>query len=65
MDASALNHDTFESWASEYGYDTDSRDAERIYKLCLDIGLKLRNRLGDKLLGELTDAAANHLAGGC
>jgi hypothetical protein len=33
-DASSFeNTDGFESWANEFGYDTDSRKAERIYKV--------------------------------
>lgn len=32
---------TFEQFCSEFGYDTDSRNAERIYKSCKKIGGKL------------------------
>lgn len=32
--AGVENAGDFEDWASEYGYDTDSRKAERIYKNC-------------------------------
>ena len=31
---SMINAQTFEDWASELGYDTDSRKAEKIYKAC-------------------------------
>src|SRR5271154_1014106 len=31
LDASAIDHPTFESWASDCGMDTDSRKAETIY----------------------------------
>lgn len=41
-DASAIDFTGFEAWASEYGYDTDSRQAEQTYRACLDIALKLR-----------------------
>ncbi len=27
---------SFEYWCSDYGYDTDSRNAERIYRACID-----------------------------
>lgn len=53
MDASAIDHPTFESWAREYGYDTDSRKAEAAYRACLEIALKMRAGLGEQLLAEL------------
>ncbi len=37
----------FEDWAAEYGYDSDSRKAERIYKAVEKQTRKLRNLLGD------------------
>lgn len=55
MDAEALDHPDFESWAEEYGYDEDSRKAEAIYNACLAGGLRLRALLGEeglRLLGE-------------
>lgn len=55
MDSEAIDHATFESWANEFGYDTDSREAEATYRQCLEIGLKLRAGLGDKVLTELRD----------
>ena len=42
MDAEAVEYSSFEEWAETYGYDTDSREAEKIYRQCLEIGLKLR-----------------------
>lgn len=42
MDASVLDYPTFEEWASEFGYDPDSRKGERIYRECLQIALQLR-----------------------
>ncbi len=33
---------TFEEWAAEYGYDADSRAAEKIFKTCLQMGAQLR-----------------------
>lgn len=41
-DAAVLDHPNFESWASEYGYDVDSRKAEQTYKACLSIALEMR-----------------------
>jgi hypothetical protein len=36
-----FNAQTFEDWASDLGYDTDSRKAESIYRLCDETGRKL------------------------
>jgi hypothetical protein len=55
-DAGAIDHPTFESWADEFGYDSDSRHAETIYRTCLDIALKLRAAIGDGGLQTLRDA---------
>jgi hypothetical protein len=37
----------FEEFCSEYGYDTDSRKAEKTHRACLAIGKKLRAFLGE------------------
>lgn len=54
-DASAIDLPDFETWASEYGYDADSRSAEATYRACLDTGLKLRAALGNSVLAELRE----------
>lgn len=54
-DADALDYSTFENWASNYGYDADSRKAESIYRACLEIALKLRNGIGEEGLAKLRD----------
>jgi hypothetical protein len=47
MDASgAENARNFEDWASEYGYDTDSRAAERTYNVVVKQAAELREFLG-------------------
>ncbi len=56
MDADAIDHPSFESWAADYGYDTDSRTAEATYRTCLDMGLKMRAALGEEGLRQLRDA---------
>lgn len=56
MDAGAIDHGNFESWAGDYGYDTDSRSAEKIYRDCLEIALKLRSAIGDEGLRVLQEA---------
>lgn len=54
-DAEAIDY-TFEDWAANCGYDTDSRKAESVYSRCLDIGLRLRRMLGDEKLIALREA---------
>lgn len=39
---------SFEDWASEFGYDTDSRKAEQIYNACLKEDKDLKYILGNK-----------------
>jgi hypothetical protein len=56
MDADAIDAGSFEEWAQEFGYDTDSRKAETTYRACVEIGLKLRLMLGDELISKLRDA---------
>lgn len=45
--SSVANARGFEDWCSEYGYDTDSRKAERTFKTCAAQTAKLRVLLGD------------------
>lgn len=59
-DASVIDYGSFEDWAREFGYDTDSRKAETIYRACLEIALKLRNALGDEGLMTLQDACQGY-----
>jgi hypothetical protein len=54
-DASAIDCPTYEEWAGDVGYDKDSREGERMYKQCLEIGLRLRQLVGDKALAELRE----------
>lgn len=56
LDAEAINSGSFEDWAGDFGYDTDSRKAEAIYRACLDTGLKLRAMLGDETIQRLREA---------
>lgn len=44
--ASVDSADDFEEWCSELGFDTDSRNAERSYKVTLRQAEKLQNFLG-------------------
>lgn len=46
-DASGIeNAKSFEDWAAEYGYDTDSRKAEKTYQLCQKQAEELKDLLG-------------------
>ena len=51
------NNPDFESWAGEYGYDPDSRKAERIFRMIETESNKLKQFLGEeaykKLLWEI------------
>lgn len=47
-DASGVdNAQDFADWASEYGYDEDSRKAEQMYKACQREAAKVRRFLGE------------------
>jgi hypothetical protein len=59
-DAGVLDSSSFEDWASDFGYDVDSRKAELIYRACLEIALALRNGLGDTVLKELQEACQDY-----
>ena len=60
LDASVLDSGGFESWASEYGYETDSRNAEKIYRACLETALQLRAGLGEDTLQALRVAGDDY-----
>jgi hypothetical protein len=55
-DSDVLDSGGFENWASDLGYDADSRKAEAIYRACLELALKMRASLGDDGLAQLRDA---------
>lgn len=46
LDADVLHFGDFEDWCSCFGYDTDSRKAEKIYNECLRIALKFIAMIG-------------------
>lgn len=53
-DASGIeNAEDFEDWASEYGYDPDSRKAEAIFNACKAQSGGLRRLLGEEAYQEL------------
>ena len=47
------NARSFEEWASEYGYDTDSRKAERTYQICKKQAQELKALLGQDAYNQL------------
>lgn len=53
MDASTIDCATYEEFASEYGYDEDSRKGEAIYRAGLEIGLRMRSMFGEEGLTRL------------
>lgn len=56
LDSDVIDFPTFEMWASELGYDADSRKAEATYRACLEIALKIRAAIGDAGMARLRDA---------
>lgn len=53
LDSDVLDHASFESWAAEFGCDSDSRKGESTYRLCLAIALAMRAAIGDSELAKL------------
>lgn len=51
--AGVSNARSFEEWAEDYGYDTDSRKAEKTYKVCVKQAARLLSFLGENLYNEL------------
>ena len=55
-DASAFfDGEPFEDWCMNYGYESDSRKAHKIYKKCLEIGHNLNKLLGPALAAKLRE----------
>lgn len=59
-DSEAIDHPDFESWASDLGYDSDSRAAERTYRACVATGLAIRAGVGDAGLVELRESCQDY-----
>ena len=51
---------TFEDWADNFGYDTDSRKAEAMYRACDEIGRKLARMFSADELAQLREAASEY-----
>jgi hypothetical protein len=54
-DSDVLQHDSFESWASDFGYDTDSREAEKVHQACMKIALKINQMFSNDELEQLRE----------
>lgn len=59
-DAEVLNYSGFDDWAENLGFDTDSREAERTYRACLEIALKLRGAIGQDNLDKLNQVYVDY-----
>ncbi len=53
-----FEHLCFEEWADEYGYDTDSIKANKIYEQCCDIGRQLARGLTKAEIDALAEWAS-------
>lgn len=56
MDSDVLDSGGFEDWAANFGYDTDSRAAESIYRACLELALQMRAAFGSEGMTALQTA---------
>ncbi len=59
-DSEVLQHADFESWATDTGYETDSRKAEAIYKACVANALAFVAAVGFEGLAELQEACRDY-----
>lgn len=60
MESDVIDYAGFEDWAESFGYDTDSRNAEKIYNACLVTALKLRAAIGETAMNALRAAASEY-----
>lgn len=54
LDSDALQYD-FEDWCANFGYEEDSRKAEKIFNECLEIGLKLNRAVSSEEFEKLQE----------
>jgi hypothetical protein len=59
LDSEAIEQ-SFEDWASDFGYDTDSRKAERIYHECVAQARDAQRVLGASLIAQLRELFADY-----
>ncbi len=58
--AAYFDGQSFEDWAGDFGYDTDSRKAEETYRTCDAIGRQLIRGLGRETVEKLREAAQDY-----
>lgn len=54
LDGDAINY-TFPEWCDNFGYDSDSKQAEKTYNACVENGRKLQNIFSPKELDTLLE----------
>jgi|SRR5690625_1891125 len=60
MDSDGIEYNDFESWAADYGFDTDSRKAERVFNACQKTLLDLKRLFTASELEELRELFHNY-----
>lgn len=61
MDGSPeFDAETFEEWAGNFGYDTDSRKAEKIFAACTETGKAFRRAFTGEEIAQLRELFANY-----
>jgi len=53
LDTMNIEEESFELWCGDFGYDSDSRKAYKIYQACLNESKQLKELLGSEGLEEL------------
>lgn len=59
MDSEAAE-ESFEDWCSNFGYDSDSRKAERTYRACMETAKKMHRLFTEAELAELREAFSEY-----
>ncbi len=59
-DSNVLDFGSYESWASDYGYDPDSRKGEATYRECLRHAMALRAALSSDQFDRLREACQDY-----
>jgi hypothetical protein len=55
-----FDNETFEDWCANFGYDVDSRKAERMYRVCDDTGRQMVKALGREEIEKLRELFADY-----
>lgn len=55
LDSQCVEYSTFEDWAQEFGYSSDSISAKKTYDICQEQRTKLRNFLGREAYNDLIE----------